>query len=100
MSQLLSEIGHLICIEFPSTKDPRLGGPPYSLPPPVYIEHLSHPGEELPYDRETGHVVQGSSKTDTAAALKRIAHWQPARTHEIGKGPDGKVTDWVSLWQH
>ena len=100
MSQLLSKVGHLICIEFPSTKDPKIGGPPYALPPQVYVEHLSHPGEELPYDRETGRVVQRSTKANSNAALIRTAHWQPARTHEIGKSPDGKVTDWISLWQH
>lgn len=100
MSQLLSETGHLICVEFPSTKDPKLGGPPYALPSPVYFEHLSHPGEKLSYDSETGHVVPGSSKADNATALKRVAHWQPARTHDIGKGADGKVNDWISVWQH
>ncbi len=100
MSQLLSETGQLICIEFPSNKDPKLGGPPYSLPPPVYLEHLSHPGEVLPYDGESGHVVVGSSTAENAAAVKRIAHWQPTRTHEIGTDPDGKVLDWISVWQH
>lgn len=100
MSQLLSETGQLICIEFPSNKDPKLGGPPFSLPPPVYVEHLGHPGEVLPYDEGTGHVLEGSSSKENAAALKRIAHWQPVRTHEIGIGPDGKVVDWISVWQH
>ena len=100
MSQLLSETGQLVCIEFPSNKDPKLGGPPFSLPPPVYLEHLSHPGEELPYDEITGHVVEGSSSAENVATLKRIAHWQPERTHEIGYGPDGKVVDWISIWKH
>ena len=95
MSRLLADGGHLICVEFPSNKDPKIGGPPYALPPPVYVEHLGHPGEELPYSSETGHVVEGSSRVKNAAALKRIAHWQPTRTHEIGKGQD-----WVSIWQH
>ncbi len=100
MSQLLAEKGHLICIEFPSTKDPKAGGPPYSLPPQVYLEHLSHPGEVLPYNEESGHVVERSSNEENAAALRRIAHWKPVRTHEIGMGPDGKVLDWISVWQH
>ena len=100
MSQLLSENGHLICVEFPSTKDPKLGGPPYALPSPVYREHLSHPGEVLSYNSDTGHVVQGSSGSKSAAALKRVAHWQPRRTHEIGKSADGKVNDWISVWEH
>jgi len=32
--------------------------------------------------------------------LKRIAHFQPKRTHEIGYSQDGKVTDWISVWTH
>lgn len=100
MSQLLRDQGNLICIEFPSNKDPRFGGPPYALPPPVYVEHLSHPGEELPYDKETGRVVEDSSRPSTAGALERKAHWQPARTHEIGTGANGEVNDWISVWHH
>ncbi len=95
MTQLLAIGGNLICIEFPSAKDPKLGGPPYALPPPVYLEHLTRPGKELPYDEESGHIKEESSDSISPAALKRIAHWQPARTHEIGKGQD-----WVSIWSH
>lgn len=94
MSQLLAFEGNLICIEFPSKKDPKIGGPPYALPAPVYVEHLAHPGKELPYDEGTGHII-GVSGPNSAAALNRVAHWQPARTHEIGKGQD-----WVSVWRH
>ncbi|KAA6414026.1 MAG: thiol methyltransferase [Lasallia pustulata] len=80
MSQLLAPApaANLICLEFPTYKDPSLGGPPFGLSPAVYVEHLSHPGEELP-----------------PGGLERVAHWQPERTHEIGKG-----TDWVSVWRH
>lgn len=95
MSQLLRESGRLICVEFPSNKDPKLGGPPYALPAPVYVEHLSHPGEDVPYDEKTGHVILGGIKADSVRALKRIAHFEPARTHEIGKGQDR-----VSVWRH
>ena len=95
MSQLLAFEGRLICVEFPSKKDPKLGGPPFALPAPVYVEHLSHPGKAIPYDEETGYIKEGVSGPNSAAGLKRIAHWEPARTHEIGKGQD-----WVSVWQH
>lgn len=95
MSRLLADEGRLICIEFPSNKDPLLGGPPYALPPRVYVEHLGHPGEELPYSPDSGHVIEGSSKVKNAARLERIAHWMPERTHEIGKD-----SDWMSVWQH
>ena len=95
MSQLLAVDGHLICVEFPSNKDPKIGGPPYALPAPVYVEHLAYPGKGLPYDEETGHIKEGISGPKRTTALNRIAHWQPARTHEIGKGQD-----WVSIWRH
>ncbi|KAL9000571.1 MAG: hypothetical protein Q9169_000864 [Polycauliona sp. 2 TL-2023] len=86
--------GHLICLEFPTYKDPLIAGPPFGLTPQTYLEHLSHPGKTLPYD-DSGHVQVGSQETPTSDKLERLDHWQPQRTHEIGKG-----TDWVSIWQH
>lgn len=86
--------GNLICIEFPTYKDPKTGGPPYALPPKVYVEHLSHPGTDIPYD-EGGHVKEGTLGEPSDEGLERIAHWQPERTHAIGKG-----TDWVGIWRH
>lgn len=96
MSQLLAKgpSGRLICIEFPTYKEPSTGGPPFGLTPQTYVEHLSHPGEELAYD-ENGHVKVRSQGQPTSGSLERLDHWQPARTHEIGKG-----TDWVSVWSH
>lgn len=84
----------LICVEFPTNKPPATGGPPFALPPKVYLAHLTHPGEQLPYDDEDNLLeekIEGKSPT----GLERIAHWQPERTHEIGKG-----SDWVSVWKH
>ena len=95
VSQLLAFEGRLICVEFPSKKDPKIGGPPFAMPAPVYVEHLAHPGKAIPYDEETGHIKVGVSGPDSPAGLKRIGHWEPARTHEIGKGQD-----MVSVWQH
>ncbi|KAF2841884.1 S-adenosyl-L-methionine-dependent methyltransferase [Patellaria atrata CBS 101060] len=92
MSDLLAANGILICLEFPTYKPPSTGGPPWALPPTVYLQHLSRPGEKIEYDEE-GYVVE-SDKTNQMA-LKRIAHWQPERTHDVGKG-----TDWVSVWKH
>ena len=94
MKQLLGEGGLLICIEFPTYKAPSTGGPPYGLPPQVYFEHLSHPGKDIPYDAQ-GYVKIGAIEGEDPDALERIAHYQPERTHEIGKG-----TDWVSVWRH
>ncbi|KAL8985753.1 MAG: hypothetical protein Q9177_004355 [Variospora cf. flavescens] len=95
MSQLLSQKppGHLICLEFPTYKDPSTGGPPYGLTPQTYVEHLSHPGEDVPYD-DSGHVKAGGLSQSSPQGLERLDHWQPERTHEIGKG-----TDWISVWQ-
>lgn len=92
MSQLLAPApaGNLICLEFPTYKDPALGGPPFALSPAVYVEHLSHPGEELPYD-DKGYVKQNPLRRASPGALERVAHWQPERTHEVGQG-----TDWAS----
>ena len=94
MAEILGPNGCLICVEFPSAKDPKLGGPPYALPPSVYLQHLAHPGESIPYD-EDGHVLEKNDLSSNPVGLSRIAHWQPERTHEIGKGQD-----WVSIWKH
>ncbi|KAL8739187.1 MAG: hypothetical protein Q9181_000078 [Wetmoreana brouardii] len=96
MCQLLASrpVGHLICLEFPTYKEPSTGGPPFGLTPDTYVEHLGHPGDELPYD-EDGHVKVGSHGQPKPDGLERLDHWQPVRTHEIGKG-----TDWVSIWSH
>jgi len=94
MSSLLSPTGRLICLEFPTYKPPSTGGPPWALPPVVYEEILTRPGEEIQYDKEGNVVVQMPVK-DNAKALVRTAHWQPERTHEVGKG-----TDWVGIWKH
>ena len=54
MSDLLADsaTAHLVCLEFPTDKPPSSGGPPHSSPSKAYIEHLSHPGEDVPYDEE------------------------------------------------
>lgn len=93
MSKLLNNDGHLACLEFPSGKDPKLGGPPFALPELVYQIHLAHPGENVPY-KEDGRIDENHKLVHNDAALKRVARWQP-RTHEIGKGQD-----WISLWTH
>lgn len=38
-TQLLSPTGHLICVEFPSTKPETSGGPPWALPSKVHMAH-------------------------------------------------------------
>lgn len=96
MSTLLAPAskGHLICLEFPTYKDPSTGGPPWAVRPETYIQHLSRPGEEVPYD-EQGFVKDDADGKPNDKALERVAHWKAERTHEIGKGHDC-----VSIWQH
>ncbi|KAL9088020.1 MAG: hypothetical protein Q9165_006361 [Trypethelium subeluteriae] len=95
MSQLLAPPpAVLICLEFPTYKEPSSGGPPFALPSAVYLQHLSRPGETIPYD-ENGYVIEQASSETNKKALLRIAHWKADRTHKIGEG-----TDYVSIWRH
>ncbi|KAL9597171.1 MAG: hypothetical protein Q9219_005337 [cf. Caloplaca sp. 3 TL-2023] len=96
MSQLLSRKpeGHLLCLEYPTYKEPATGGPPFGLTPQLYVEHLNHPGEDVPYD-EAGYVKAQDQSQPSSGSLERIGHWQPDRTHEMGKG-----TDMMSVWRH
>jgi hypothetical protein len=93
MSDLLTTTGSLICLEFPTYKEPSTGGPPWTLTPDVYQMLLPRPGEEIKYD-EAGYVVK-EEKEPSSKGLVRVAHWKPDRTHEIGKG-----TDFVGIWNH
>ena len=96
MAQLLRPQGRLICLEFPAYKPPSAGGPPWAVRPWDYVAYLSKPGVPVQYDSEglvTG--VNEENPDRNADGLVRMAHYQPVRTHEIGKG-----TDWISVWRH
>lgn len=97
MSQLLALNGVLICLEFPTHKPPKSGGPPWALPSAVYEELFRRPGEELTYD-EDGKVIK-ENKAESDIALVRIAYWKPNRTHQVGI-IKGEVKDMVSIWRH
>jgi hypothetical protein len=97
MAHLLAPEGVLICLEFPTTKPPSSGGPPWALPSIVYQELFKRPGEEISYD-EGGKVVP-TDTPETSHALVRVAYWKPARTHPVGI-KDGDVKDRVSVWRH
>ncbi|KAK5942486.1 hypothetical protein PMZ80_005051 [Knufia obscura] len=90
---------NLICLEFPTTKAPNAGGPPFASPSKAYMEHLSHPGEDIPYSEE-GEVRMQPFAESGPGALERVGHWQPADTHGIGKDADGNVADYISVWRH
>ncbi|KAI9809404.1 MAG: hypothetical protein M1826_003917 [Phylliscum demangeonii] len=83
----------LLCLEFPTAKPPATKGPPFGVSSAVYVAQLEHPGQELPYDDE-GNLLVDQLHPSSPIGLERVAHWQPERTHEIGKG-----TDWVSVWR-
>ncbi|KAK1775260.1 S-adenosyl-L-methionine-dependent methyltransferase [Copromyces sp. CBS 386.78] len=99
MSDLLNpDGGRLVCLEWPLDKDPSTGGPPWGVSGDLYLAHLGHPGQELPYD-DKGRVMNGSADT-TPGALKRLARIQPACTHKAGCDDQGNVIDRVSVWSH
>ena len=99
MSDLLNpDGGRLVCLEWPLDKDPSTGGPPWGVSGDLYLAHLGHPGQELPYD-DKGRVMNGSADT-TPGALKRLARIQPTCTHKAGCDDQGNVIDRVSVWSH
>ena len=101
MTQLLGPAPHgsLMCLEFPTSKPPSAGGPPFASPPEAYVAHLTHPGEPISYD-EQGYLSPSASDGPSSDALIRIAHWQPKRTHEIGMDDKGNVRDYIAIWRH
>ncbi|TGO89495.1 hypothetical protein BPOR_0106g00030 [Botrytis porri] len=98
--ELLSPEGRLICLEFPTTKSPSIGGPPWAMPPRIYEGHLSRPGEVLPYNEEDYELEVGKLGLPHKNGLRRIAHFHPKRTNRGGYDADGKINDWVSVWSH
>ncbi|KUJ11960.1 S-adenosyl-L-methionine-dependent methyltransferase [Mollisia scopiformis] len=98
-NELLAPEGRVICLEFPTYKPASTGGPPWALPPKVYLAHLPRPGEDLTYG-EDGELLEEKLGPPSKSGLVRIAHFQPERTHEIGYNAEGKVTDWISVWAH
>jgi hypothetical protein len=98
-AQLLSPAGVFICVEWPSEKDPKGGGPPWPLPPQVYLNHLTRPGKDLEYGRD-GNFLEDKLGPQSKDGLQRIAHFHPKKTHGAGKSDEGRITDWVSVWKH
>lgn len=85
-----------MCLEFPTYKEPSSLGPPWAVRPAFYLAYLSRPGEDIEYGEDA--VIKGFQEDKlerTEEGLIRVAHWQPEKTHEVGKG-----TDWISVWKH
>ncbi|RYP79452.1 hypothetical protein DL769_002961 [Monosporascus sp. CRB-8-3] len=91
--------GRLVCLEFPSRDPAETGpGPAWSLPPHVYVAHLSQPGAAVPTD-ENGAVPGDYVPQQKSDGLERLVHLKPRRTHPAGaKG--GDVQDRISVWKH
>jgi methyl halide transferase len=94
MCELLAPGGTLICLEFPTYKEPATGGPPWGLTPETYEMLLPFPGEEPQYD-DKEYVVKQEGRTANPKGLVRVAHWKAERTHPVGQG-----TDNVGVWKH
>jgi len=93
----LSSDGKLLCLEFPTYKEPHTGGPPFGLDSNVYLAHLGRPGETLAYTEEgypEDKYYHGDVET-ASTGLVRVDYWAPERTFDIGKG-----TDKMSVWMH
>jgi hypothetical protein len=98
-NELLAPGGRVVCLEFPTYKPASTGGPPWALPPRIYLAHLPRPGEELAYG-DDGELLEEKLDPPSKKGLVRIVHFQPAKTHDIGYDAEGKMTDWMSVWAH
>lgn len=119
MQQLLARPdGRLVCLEFPTGRHLKEGGPPYSAAFWFYQLHLTHPGNEevIKYEVEkdlkhpvTGEDLGPSQKpyysinmdagNPYGGGLSMLARFKPRKTHEAGQSEDGKFgRDWVSVW--
>jgi hypothetical protein len=101
MSALLkdSPLANLICLEFPTDKPASTGGPPWGAPSSAYLEHLAHPGVEVPYD-DGGNVKANPYPEYSAGGMERIEYHHPQDTHAVGKDETGRVKDYISIWRH
>ncbi|TVY37559.1 Thiocyanate methyltransferase [Lachnellula subtilissima] len=99
MTELLAPEGRLVCLEWPTDK-PASESLPWSLPPKVYMCHLQHPGEELPYDKDGDLKEADITEQSNSTGLESVAHFQPKRTFQrTGHDAEGNVTDWIGVWK-
>jgi len=99
ITELVHHKGRLVCLEFPSGKALRDGGPPWGVNPEVYEALLGAPGEPIAYDdKGDGSVVSIPSPKPRDYALHRLSIIKPPRTHKAGTGDDGSIKDFISVW--
>ena len=63
------------------------------------MEHLSQPGEQIPYDSE-GRVRNNPLVGASTIGLERVAWFTPKETHWPGKNAAGEVVDKIAIWRH
>ncbi|KAK1750587.1 S-adenosyl-L-methionine-dependent methyltransferase [Echria macrotheca] len=101
MSSLLHPDGHLVCLEWPLTKNFESGGPPWALTPETYVAHLAFPGVVLKYAADGLDLSSiPPLENPPADALCRLGRTKPKRTHKSGLDSAGKITDFISVWVH
>lgn len=102
MAQLVKpEGGRLVCLEWPTIKDPKAGGPPWACSREAYLAHLAHPGEEVEYDESEGVVAASAmEKPRSAKGFEMLFREKPKRTHKAGYNEAGEVVDYISVWGH
>ncbi|KAH8432480.1 uncharacterized protein LDX57_010117 [Aspergillus melleus] len=81
MAGLLAPKGHLVCLEFPLWKDPKLPGPPWGLNG-VHWNLLAEGGNGIVGDDVK--VEQGSE----GGLFTRTLYMKPERSYEQGRGMD------------
>lgn len=96
VSELLAPGGILVCLEFPLYKDVDAQGPPWGLKG-VYWDLLAEGGNGIVGEHrgkeEEG--VTGKGRGGSGVHMRRMLHYQPERTFEVGKG-----TDMISVWSN
>lgn len=86
MSELLSPIGVLACLEFPLYKDLKAPGPPWGLNG-IHWNLLAEGGDGIIQDESMGKTEKLEGR------FERVIYLKPPRSYENGKG-----TDMFSVW--
>lgn len=88
MSELLSPIGVLICLEFPMWKPLKAQGPPWGLNG-VHYNLLTDGGDGLV--DESGRLIEPDKQH---GAFERVVYWKPPVSFEQSRGEDV-----ISVWK-
>ncbi|ROW13375.1 hypothetical protein VPNG_05443 [Cytospora leucostoma] len=109
--------GRLVCLEFPTGRHLKDGGPPHSAAFWFYQLHLANPGNEevikyelkkdfkhpstgkdLKYTQKQYYTINMDAGNPYGDGLAMLARFKPRHTHEQGQIEGGKFgRDWVSF---